>query len=99
MSTPKENERQRQVVEGMKHRLQQLHKQDQAFKRSNRDPEFTTEDIAQIWKMPVRDVNKALREANVGTFALRERDGFGMVRTRVVRWSQLRDLAKDFGWF
>lgn len=97
--TTRESDNERRRVEATKELYERLRREEAGeFQRSNTDPEFTAEELARIHGLPRRRVLELLQAANVGTYALR-RDSRGvMQRTRIVRWSQLKNLKDEFGW-
>jgi hypothetical protein len=79
--------------------MKQLLIEDAQSARNETDPEFTVADLVQVTGLTARDVRRILAAAGVGLLAIRPRmNGGGVGKTWVIRWSQLKGLAKEFGW-
>ena len=79
--------------------LSRLQREEQTeFARSSSDPEFTTHELAKVTGKSERTVRRMLMGAGVGTLCKRPNRAGVPVVTLVVRWSQLEDLMREFGW-
>jgi hypothetical protein len=80
--------------------LKRMEREDMGeYQRSERDPEFTVEELVQLSGYSRSQVRRLLIEAGVGCSAIRPGLHGGPQRiTTIVRWSQLKRLAKEFGW-
>ena len=88
-------------VETPAERIERWEREDDsdAFKRSGSDPEFTAVQISEMTGISRQKVYQLLVNAKVGRKALREQSDGIVGWTRVVRYTQLMALAREFGWF
>lgn len=75
-------------------RLKRFSREDATARRDQRDPEFSSQEIAKMTGYSHSRVIQLLLEAGIG----RVRRVLGVNR-KMVKWSELKKLAKEMGWF